>query len=161
MTQKIITPLQIADYKSNWSPGHTVQVDMDSDGWGKDFCKTHFEQHAWSFSKHTELDDSHTFYFEDKFAAEKFTAQYNQRNPRFHSVDGPLYTDEELQEQIALFEHKIVDISALIEKHKANDELETAEACEKIKQVYENELHYVLTGERVKLPWEDDLFADD
>jgi len=35
-----------------------------------------------------------------------------------------------LQEQIALFEHKVVDISALIEKHKANDELETAEACE-------------------------------
>jgi len=159
--QKIITPLQIADYKSNWFPGHSVQVDMDSDGWGKDFCKTHFEQYAWSFSKHTEPDDSHTFYFEDKFAAEKFTAQYNQRNPRFHSVDEPLYTDEELQEQIALFEHKIVDISALIEKHKANDELKTAEACEKIKQVYENELHYVLTGERVKLPWEDDLFADD
>lgn len=159
--QKIITPLQIADYKSNWFPGHSVQVDIDSDGWGKDFCKTHFEQHAWSFSKHTEPDDSHTFYFEDKFAAEKFTAQYNQRNSRFHSVDAPLYTDEELQEQIALFEHKIVDISALVEKHKANDELETAEACEKIKQVYENELHYVLTGERVKLPWEDDLFADD
>ena len=89
------------------------------------------------------------------------TAQYNQRNPRFHSVDEPLDSDEELQEQIALFEHKIVDISALIKKHKANDELETAEACEKIKQVYENELHYVLTGERVKLPWEDDLFADD
>ena len=161
MTQKIITPLQIADYKSNWSPGHTVQVDMDSDGWGKDFCKTHFKQHAWSFSRHTEPDDSHTFYFEDKVAAEKFIAQYNKRNPRFHAVDQPLYTDEELQEQIAFFEHKIVDISALIKKHKANDELETAEACEKTKQVYENELHYVLTGERVKLPWEDDLFADD
>ncbi|XCN42934.1 hypothetical protein DSM117340_02211 [Lentibacter algarum] len=27
--QKIITPLQIADYKSNWFPGHSVQVDMD------------------------------------------------------------------------------------------------------------------------------------
>ena len=161
MTQKIITPLQIADYKSNWSPGHTVQVDMDSDGWGKDFCKTHFEQHAWSFSKHTEPDDSHTFYFEDEVAAEFFLSQYNQRNPRFHSVDQTLYTDKKLQEQIAFFEHKIVDISALIKKHKANDELETAEACEKIKQVYENELHYVLTGERVKLPWEDDLFADD
>ena len=161
MTQKIITPLQIADYKSNWSPGHTVQVDMDSDGWGKDFCKTHFEQHVWSFSRHTEPDDSHTFYFEDEVAAEIFFSQYNQRNPRFHSIDQPLYTDKKLQEQIALFEHKILDISALIKKHKANDELETAEACEKIKQVYENELHYVLTGERVKLPWEDDLFADD
>ena len=103
MTQKISTPLQIADYKTNWSPGHAVQVDMDSDVWGKDFCKTHFEQHAWSFSRHTEPDDSHTFYFEDKFAAEKFAAQYNQWNPRFHSVDEPLYRDEELQEQIALF----------------------------------------------------------
>lgn len=152
MTQKIITALQIADYKSNWSPGHTVQVDMDSDGWGKNFCKTHFEQHAWSFSRHTEPDDSHTFFFEDKVAAEKFIAQYNEQNPRFHSVDQPLYTDKELQEQIAFLEHKIVDISALIEKHKTNDKLKTAEACEKIKQAYEHELHCVLMDERVKLP---------
>ena len=158
---ELITPLQIADYKSRWSPGHSVQVDMDSDRWGKDFCKTHFEQHKWSISRHTAPDDSHTFYFEDKVAAEKFIAQYNKRNPRFHSVDQPLYADKELQEEIALLEQQIIDISTLIKKHKANNELATAEACEEIKKVYENELHYVLTNERVKLSLEDDLFVGD
>ena len=79
--------MQITDYDANWFPEHSVQVDMDSDGWGKDFCKTHFEQHAWSFSKHTEPDDSRTFYFKDKVSAEKFVTGYIQRNHRFHSID--------------------------------------------------------------------------
>ena len=30
-----------------------------------------------------------------------------------------------------------------------------AEMCEKIKQVYENELHYVLNGKLITMPWEE------
>tara|TARA_B110000211_G_scaffold157232_1_gene178132 strand:+ start:2000 stop:2482 length:483 start_codon:yes stop_codon:yes gene_type:complete len=159
--KKIMTPLEIADYKSNWSPGHFVQVDMDSDRWGKDFCKIHFEQQIWSFSKHTEPDDSHTFYFEEKVAAEKFLTEYNRRNPRFHRVGEAEQTDDELRDKIAFFEHKIVEINDLIEAHKADGKIESAMTCEKIKQIYANELHYIKTGEEIILPWEDEIFADD
>ena len=147
-----MNPLQIVDYKSNWSLGHTVQVDMDSDGWGKNFCKTHFEQHTWSFSKHTEPDDSHTLYFKGKVAAEKFLTEYNKRNPRFHSISEAVQTDDELRDKIAFFEHKIVEIVDLIETHKTDGKLEAAKACEKIKQVYESELHYIQKGEQIILP---------
>ena len=60
-----------------------VQVDMDSDGWGKDFCRKNFNPHNWSFHKHTFPDDSHTFYFEAEKLAEKFLIAYNNRNPSF------------------------------------------------------------------------------
>lgn len=79
-----MTPLEIVEYKSNWNPGHAVQVDMDSDFWGKTYCRAHLEHHNWSFRKHTMPDDSHTFYFEDKSFSDQFLAEYNKHNPRFH-----------------------------------------------------------------------------
>ena len=80
-----MTPLEIHDYKQKWRPGYAVQVDMDSDFWGKIFCREHTERHKWSFRKHTLPDDSHTFYFEDEDFAQRFLFEYNKHNPRFHS----------------------------------------------------------------------------
>ena len=54
------------------------------------------------------------------------------------------HTKEELEEMIPL-----------IAQHKADGKNSTAETCEKIKQVYENESHYVLTGEKIEMPWEE------
>jgi len=58
------------------------------------------------------------------------------------------HTKEELEEMIA-------EMIALIAQHKADGKNSTAETCENIKKVYENELHYVLTGEKIELPWEE------
>jgi len=57
-------------------------------------------------------------------------------------------TKEELEEMIA-------EMIPLIAQHKADGKNSTAETCEKIKKVYENELHYVLTGEEIEMPWEE------
>jgi predicted transcriptional regulator len=57
-------------------------------------------------------------------------------------------TKEELEEMIA-------EMIPLIAQHKADGKNSTAETCEKIKKVYENELHYVLTGEKIEMPWEE------
>ena len=78
-----MSPQEISAYKLNWGPGYEVQVDMDSDYWGKDFCRKNFNPHNWSFHKHTFPDDSHTFYFESEKLAEKFLIAYNNRNPSF------------------------------------------------------------------------------
>ena len=66
MTHKQMSPQEISDYKLKWGSGCEVQVDMDSDGWGKDFCRQNFNPQNWSFHKHTFPDDSHTFYFEEE-----------------------------------------------------------------------------------------------
>jgi predicted transcriptional regulator len=58
------------------------------------------------------------------------------------------HTKEELEEMIA-------EMIPLIAQHKADGKNSTAETCEKIKKVYENELHYVLTGEKIEMPWEE------
>ena len=43
----------------------------------------------------------------------------------------------------------------LIAQHKADGKNSTAEICEKIKKVCKNELYYVLTGEKIEMPWEE------
>ena len=58
------------------------------------------------------------------------------------------HTKEQLEEMIA-------EMIPLIAQHKADGKNSTAETCEKIKKVYENELHYVLTGEEIEMPWEE------
>jgi len=78
-----MTPQEISDYKMRWRPGFSVQVDMDSDVWGKDYCRKHLERHQWSFDKYTRPDDSHTFSFETLLFAQQFFQAYNQYNPRF------------------------------------------------------------------------------
>lgn len=140
-----MTPLEIVDYKGKWAPGYTIQVDVDSERWGKTFCSQNIEKHTWSFRKHTMPDDSHTFYFEDQNVADQFLTAYNKHNPSFHSVGEVVFTDDELKEKIAALEQTIVDMTDLIATHKANGKLETAEACEKIRKVYKNDLHYVQT----------------
>jgi len=52
----------------------------------------------------------------------------------------------------------IAEMIPLIAQHKADGKNSTAETCEKIKQVYENELHYLLTGEKIEMPWK--IWAD-
>ena len=78
-----MTPQEISDYKMRWRPGFSVQVDVDSNVWGKDYCRKHLERHQWSFDKYTRPDDSHTFSFEQKEVAQSFFQVYNQYNPRF------------------------------------------------------------------------------
>ena len=56
------------------------------------------------------------------------------------------HTKEELEEKIAKMIH-------LIAQHKADGKNSTAKTCEKIKKVCNNELHYVLTGEKIEMPW--------
>ena len=56
------------------------------------------------------------------------------------------HTKEELEEMIA-------EMIPLIAQHKADGKNSTAETCEKIKKVCKNELHYVLTGEKIEMPW--------
>ena len=78
-----MTPLEISEYKMRWKPGYRVQVDIDSDVWGKDYCRKHLERHEWTFDKHTRPDDSHTFAFEQQAVAQQFFQAYNQHNPKF------------------------------------------------------------------------------
>ena len=85
MTNKQMSPQEMSDYKLKWGPGYEVQVDIDSDFWGKEFCRKNFKPQSWSYRKYTMPDDSHTFYFENKDFAEKFLNEYNKHNPRFHS----------------------------------------------------------------------------
>lgn len=78
-----MTPQEISDYKLRWKPGYMVQVDIDSDVWGKDYCKKNLKRHQWSFEKYTRPDDSHRFSFETFSVAQQFFQAYNQHNPRF------------------------------------------------------------------------------
>jgi len=84
-----MTPQEIHEYKLRWKPGYAVQVDCDSDVWGKDFCRKHLDRHQWSFDKYSRPDDSHTFSFETFSVADQFFKAYNQHNPRFKTgVEG-------------------------------------------------------------------------
>ena len=79
----MMTPLEISEYKMRWRPGYRVQVDCDSDVWGKDYCRKHIERHEWTFDKYSRPDDSHTFAFEKKEVANLFFKAYNEYNPKF------------------------------------------------------------------------------
>ena len=78
-----MTPQEQHDYKLRWKPGYSVQVDIDSDWWGKTYCRKHLQRYEWTFAKYTRPDDSHTFAFEQKEFAEKFFQAYNRHNPKF------------------------------------------------------------------------------
>jgi len=78
-----MTPQEQHEYKLKWRPGFSVQVDVDNDVWGKDYCRKHLERHEWTFDKHTRPDDSHTFAFEKESVAELFLRAYNKHNPKF------------------------------------------------------------------------------
>tara|TARA_B100000497_G_C7463722_1_gene286332 strand:- start:234 stop:401 length:168 start_codon:yes stop_codon:yes gene_type:complete len=49
----------------------------------------------------------------------------------------------------------IAEMIPLIAQHKADGKNSTAKTCEKIKKVCKNELYYVLTGEKIEMPWEE------
>jgi hypothetical protein len=78
-----MTPQEIFEYKNSWKPGYRVQVDIDSDVWGKDYCRKHLGRHEWTFDQYTRPDDSHTFAFEKKEVALQFFQAYNKHNPKF------------------------------------------------------------------------------
>ena len=84
-TPSMMTPQEIADYKRKWmqETAFEVQVDIDSDVWGKDWCRKKMERMDWSFEKTTQPDDSHTFFFKDEEPAEEFLAAYREHNPKF------------------------------------------------------------------------------
>jgi hypothetical protein len=79
------TPQEIFEYKREWlnQTAYEVQVDMDSDVWGKDWCRRNVERIDWTFDKHTRPDDSHTFSFKEETVAEEFLSAYREHNPRF------------------------------------------------------------------------------
>jgi hypothetical protein len=79
------TPQEINEYKRKWmqETAFEVQVDIDSDVWGKDWCRKKMERMDWSFEKNTQPDDSHTFFFKEEDVAEKFLSAYREHNPRF------------------------------------------------------------------------------
>jgi nuclear transport factor 2 (NTF2) superfamily protein len=80
-----MTPQELFEYKKSWLPGYNVQVDFDSDVWGKDWCRKRLERHQWSFDKYTMPDDSHTFSFENEDDADDFFRSYIEHNPDFYT----------------------------------------------------------------------------
>lgn len=80
-----MTPLEIFEYKRAWISNncYCVQVDIDSDVWGKDWCRKHIQRIDWSFDKYTKPDDSHTFKFRDLEVARNFLEEYKKFNPKF------------------------------------------------------------------------------
>ena len=80
-----LTPQEVFDYKRKWKLTccHSVQVDMDSHIWGKEWCRKHLDRIDWSFDKYTRPDDSHTFMFKEEIAANTFLEEYRKYNPRF------------------------------------------------------------------------------
>ena len=78
-----MTPQETFEYKQRWKPGYSVQVDIDSDWWGKTYCRKHLQRYEWTFAKYTRPDDSHTFAFEQKEVATLFLEAYNIHNPKF------------------------------------------------------------------------------
>jgi hypothetical protein len=84
MDMEKATPQEISDYKRSWADdSYNVQVDMDSDIWGKDWCRKNIERWEWSFDKFSRPDDSHTFKFEYELDAKNFLEDYSRHNPRF------------------------------------------------------------------------------
>jgi hypothetical protein len=78
------TPQEISDYKMAWRENsYDVQVDIDSDVWGKDWCRKNIERWEWSFDKFSRPDDSHTFKFQHEDIAKDFEEDYFKRNPNF------------------------------------------------------------------------------
>lgn len=63
--------------------------------------------------------------------------------------------DTRTEKTVEELEQMIAEMIPLIARHKADGADSTAETCEKIKQVYENELHFVLTGEKITMPYEE------
>lgn len=78
-----MTPQEMFEYKLRWKPGYSVQVDIDSHIWGKDYCRKLLGRHEWTFDKFTRPDDSHTFSFESKDFAQQFLEAYNKVNPKY------------------------------------------------------------------------------
>ena len=78
-----MTPQEISDYKREWMPGYTAQVDMDSHEIAKTWCRRNLERHQWSFKKHTMPDDSHTVFFENEDDKKSFVEYYNTINSKF------------------------------------------------------------------------------
>ena len=79
-----MTPQEIFEYKNSWAPGYKVQVDVDSDVWGKNWCRKRLQRYKWSFKKFSEPDDSHTFQFENFADAFLFKTDYMEHNPNFY-----------------------------------------------------------------------------
>jgi len=86
-----MTPQEISDYKRNWMPGYSVQVDVDSAEWGKNVCRRFYNRENWSFKPHTEPDDSHTFFFEDVEMAQQFYSEYVEHNANFYKCQIPQF----------------------------------------------------------------------
>ena len=83
-----MTPQEVFEYKRKWlkESCYSIQVDVDSDVWGKDWCRKHIERTDWSFDRYTRPDDSHTFNFKDPRIAGEFLKSYKEHNPRFSTT---------------------------------------------------------------------------
>lgn len=73
-----MTPQEMFEYKTRWKSNNPskVIVDIDSDVWGKDWCRDNIQRHEWSFDSFAFPDDSHLFYFEHKQHADNFLEAY-------------------------------------------------------------------------------------
>lgn len=79
-----LTPQEIFEYKNNWKGINTVQVDIDSYYWSKDYCKKNFVSHSWHIKRFTGQDDSHTVSFAKLTDKNKFCKAYRAHNPVFN-----------------------------------------------------------------------------
>lgn len=86
-----MTPQEISDYKQKWMPGYDVQIDMDSDVWGKNLARKLYNRYEWSFKAHSHPDDSHTFHFETLEMATEFYQEYKQYNANFSESNVPQF----------------------------------------------------------------------
>lgn len=72
-----MTPVEIAEYKMQWKPGHQVTVHSDLDIQCKDFCRKNFNRWEWSMDKYTHVY-AHTFYFEFEEFAYMFKMKFKE-----------------------------------------------------------------------------------
>jgi hypothetical protein len=72
-----MTPQEIDDYKRNWLPRQSwnVQLHSDLETNGKEWCRFMCRKEEWHFKRWTDVY-AHTFCFEDLKAAQTFKMEF-------------------------------------------------------------------------------------
>jgi hypothetical protein len=73
-----MTPIEIFEYKRNWSPGYEVRLHSDLRRPASDYCKVQMMKHQWDVNHFTNVYED-TWRFENRLDAQSFAAQWESR----------------------------------------------------------------------------------
>lgn len=73
-----MTPIEIFEYKRNWSPGYEVRLHSDLRRSATDYCKFQMLKHQWDVNHFTNVYED-TWSFENRLDAQSFAAEWESR----------------------------------------------------------------------------------